>query len=210
MGARQGYSIINGIVITILCLIGGMTLVLKVVPLEAMLGILLWIGVIMTSQAFQEIPKPHALAVAVGLIPALGAWAFLLIEASLRVAGSNLLDSVAGLKNEGIYLHGVISLNQGFLVSSMVLAAIMVFIIDRKFLLAAAWTASASILSFVGLIHAYELTETGVRNKFGVSAAPEFGIMYAFTALILLGIGLWRRKIERNGSGSGGVLSIDG
>ena len=57
MGARTGYSVLNGGVITLLCLIGAMPLVLRVVPLEAALGILLWIGLIITAQAFQEVPK---------------------------------------------------------------------------------------------------------------------------------------------------------
>ena len=73
MGARVGYSALNGILISGLCMIGGVTLVLKFVPLEATLGILLWIGIIITAQAFQETPKQHALAVAVGFVPPLAA-----------------------------------------------------------------------------------------------------------------------------------------
>ena len=46
MGARAAYSTINGIVIVLLCCTGGILLVLQVVPLEATLGILLWIGII--------------------------------------------------------------------------------------------------------------------------------------------------------------------
>ncbi|MBI3986621.1 MAG: NCS2 family permease, partial [Lentisphaerae bacterium] len=66
MGARWGYSVLNGAIITLLCLTGGLALVQKVVPLECTLGILLWVAIIITAQAFQEIPKAHALAVAVG------------------------------------------------------------------------------------------------------------------------------------------------
>ena len=69
MGARHGYSILNGVIVTILVFIGGITLVLEVIPLEALLGILLWLGLIMTSQAFQASPSRHALAVSIGLIP---------------------------------------------------------------------------------------------------------------------------------------------
>lgn len=90
MGARAGYSIINGVAITLLCLVGGVTLVLKVVPLEAVIGILLWVGLTITAQSFQETPKKHALAVAVGLIPSLAAWALLLIETTLQKAGTSL------------------------------------------------------------------------------------------------------------------------
>jgi AGZA family xanthine/uracil permease-like MFS transporter len=49
------------------------------VPLEATPRILLWIGVIMTAQAFEAVPRRHSLAVAFGLVPALAAWADLLI-----------------------------------------------------------------------------------------------------------------------------------
>ncbi len=93
MGARAGYSILNGAVVTLLCLLGGITLVLKVVPLEATIGILLWIGIIITAQVFQEVPKSHALAVAFGLVPSLAAWALQLIETSLRKAGRSLFEA---------------------------------------------------------------------------------------------------------------------
>ncbi len=85
MGARTGYSVLNGTMIALLCLVGGVTLVLKIIPLEATLGILLWIGIVITAQAFQEVPKNHALAVAFGLIPSLAAWAAAL--SALAMAG---------------------------------------------------------------------------------------------------------------------------
>src|SRR3990170_1663403 len=74
LGARTGYSIINGIFILAICLTGTMDAVLKIIPIEAGIGILLWIGIIIAAQAFQETPKHHALAVAMGLFPAFAAW----------------------------------------------------------------------------------------------------------------------------------------
>jgi AGZA family xanthine/uracil permease-like MFS transporter len=185
MGARAGYSVLNGVVVTLLCLLGGITLVLKVVPLEAALGILLWIGIIITAQAFQEVPKSHALAVAFGLIPSLAAWALLLVETSVRAAGKTLFE-VAPAFGTDLYIHGMIALNQGFLLSAMILAAILVFVIEQEFLRAAGWTAVAAVLSLVGLIHAYELTPVGVQNKFGLAAAPAFAVMYGLTAVLLV------------------------
>jgi AGZA family xanthine/uracil permease-like MFS transporter len=185
MGARAGYSVLNGAVVTTLCLLGGITLVLKIVPLEATLGILLWIGIIITAQAFQEVPKNHALAVAFGLVPSLAAWSLQLIEMSLRKAGKTLFE-VAPVFGNDLYIQGVIALNQGFLLSSTVLAAMLVFVIEREFLKAAGWAAAAAVLSMVGLIHAFELTPSGVHNKFGIVAAPEFAIMYGLSATLLL------------------------
>jgi AGZA family xanthine/uracil permease-like MFS transporter len=185
MGARAGYSILNGAVVTLLCLLGGITLVLRVVPLEATLGILLWIGIIITAQAFQEVPKSHALAVAFGLVPSLAAWALQLVETSLRKAGKSLFEVAPAFGND-LYIHGMIALNQGFLLSSMVLAAILVFVIEREFLKAAGWTATAAVLSMIGLIHAYDLTPLGIQNKFGVLAAPAFATMYGLAAVLLV------------------------
>jgi len=185
MGARVGYSVLNGVVVVLLCLVGGMTLILQVVPLEATLGILLWIGIIMTAQAFQEVPKAHALAVAFGLIPALATWALQLIDTSLSKAGTSLFE-IAPKFDTDLYIHGVIALSQGFLLSAMVLAAMLVFIIERQFLRAAAWTMVAAVLSFFGLIHAYELTQAGVQNSFGFAAAPDFALMYGLSAALLV------------------------
>ena len=190
MGARVGYSILNGVVITLICLVGGVTLVLNWVPIEATLGILLWIGIIITAQAFQEVPKKHALAVALGLIPALAAWALLLVETSLRVAGTSLY-AVAGKFGSDLYIHGVFSLSQGFMLSSMTLAATLVFIIERQFFRAAITCFVAAALSASGLIHAWTLTPLGLQNKFGLLASPSFAVGYAATGLLLVGLHHW-------------------
>lgn len=190
MGARGGYSILNGLVITLLCLFGGLTLILKVVPIECTLGILLWIAIIITAQSFQEIPKSHALAVALGLIPSFAAWVLLQIETTLRVTGVSLF-TMWDKFGPDLYIKGVVALSQGFIITAMVLSAAVVFMIDRNFLKAAYWMFAGSALSAVGLIHAYTLTPAGIANKFGWLAAPDFAAMYALTGLILVGLHFW-------------------
>jgi adenine/guanine/hypoxanthine permease len=200
MGARWGYSLLNGVVITLLCLIGGVTLVLKVVPMEAMIGILLWIGLIITAQAFEAVPKKHMVAVALGLIPALAAWGLLLIETTLRKSGASLYE-VAPKFGGDLYIYGIIALSQGFMLTCMILAAMLVFVIERHFLAAALWAGTAALLSFFGLIHAYELTPTGVQNRIGVNAAGAYALAYLGTAAILLGLHYYHRgrEVERTG-----------
>jgi adenine/guanine/hypoxanthine permease len=195
MGARAGYSIINGVAVTILCLVGGVTLVLKVVPIEATLGILLWIGLIITAQAFQETPKKHALAVAVGIVPSLAAWVLVLVEMALRKAGTNLFDAAPKF-GEDLYIYGVIALSQGFILSAMILAAILAHVIDRAFYKAGLWAGAAAVLSATGLLHAYSLTPQGVQNKFGWMAAPQFAIGYALTAGLLMALHVWRIRTQ--------------
>ena len=193
MGARIGYSVLNGAVITLLCLFGGVTLVLKVVPLEVTLGILLWIGVVMSAQAFQEVPKRHALAVATGLIPALAAWTLMVVETSLQKAGTSLF-AVAPKFGNSLFIDGVISLNQGFLITSMILASIVVFLIERELFKAALWALAAALLASLGLIHAYRLTEAGVQNAFGWMQAPSFVLGYLLSAACFAALALWEKK----------------
>jgi AGZA family xanthine/uracil permease-like MFS transporter len=188
MGARWGYSVLNGTVITLLCLTGGLALVQKVVPLESTLGILLWIAIIITAQAFQEIPKQHALAVAVGFIPSFASWALLLVETSLRVAGTSLF-AVASKFGTELYIFGAIALSQGFLLTSMILSAVVVFMVEKQLHKAAFWCLAASALSFFGVIHAFNLTEAGIQNKFGLGAAPHFAAAYLMAAVVLWGLG---------------------
>ena len=187
MGARSGYSVLNGVVITALCLVGGVTLVLQVIPMEAALGILLWIGLVMTAQAFQETPKAHALAVALGLIPSLAAWALVLVETTARKAGSSLFE-VAPQFGADLYVYGLIAMSQGFILTAMILAAMLALIIDREFLQAGLWSLAGMLLSATGLIHAFELTVRGVENRFGWCAAPQFVIGYGLTACVLIAL----------------------
>ncbi|HVZ79908.1 MAG TPA: NCS2 family permease [bacterium] len=183
LGARHGYSILNGFFITLLCLTGGVSFFLMLIPKECILGILLWVAIIITAQAFMEIPKEHSLAVAFGLIPTLAAYFIYLIESTLRSAGSPLTVAMADkLTADNLYVRGIIILSQGSLLTSMIFAAVMVFLIEKKFLKAAQWVLAASVFSFIGLIHAYRLTDSGVQDGFGITWSPRFGLLYLILA----------------------------
>lgn len=189
LGARWSYSWLNGAVICAVALFGVVGQVLRFIPLEVTLGILLWIGLVITAQAFQSSPQPHALAVAAGLIPALAAWLLVQIETTLRVAGTDLGTTVDRFA-PNLHVRGVIALSQGFLITSILYAAIMAFVIDRQFKRAAGWLAAAAVCSSVGLIHAYKLTPDGVENAFAwFTAVPGFTLVYLAAATLLLLLG---------------------
>jgi len=184
MGAGHGYSVLNALVIALLCFTGLHAAVFHWVPIEATLGILVWIGLIITAQAYQETPIRHALAVSIGLLPSLAAWALLLVEAALRAAGTGLYAAAERFGGD-LHIHGLIALSQGFVFSASLLAAILAHVIDRHFDSAAAWCLAAAVLAYFGVIHAYRLTETGVQNHFGLNAAPAFAGVYAIAAGLL-------------------------
>jgi AGZA family xanthine/uracil permease-like MFS transporter len=111
----------------------------------------------------------------------------LLVEISLRAAGSTLF-AAAPKFGADLFVHGVIALSQGFIITSMLLSAIVAFSIDHSFLKAALWAFAGAILSAIGIIHAYALTPQGVQNKFGVLEAPGFVVGYGLTGIALLAL----------------------
>lgn len=186
MGARWSYSWLNGTVICAITLLGAVGQVLQFVPLEVTLGILLWIGLVITAQAFQSSPPQHALAVGLGLVPALAAWLLVQIETTLRVAGSSLMDT-ADKFGSNLYIHGIIALSQGFILTSIIYAAVLALVIDHKFKQAAVWMLVAAFLSAIGFIHAYQITPNGVENHFAwFTSAPNFAVVYAVAAAVLM------------------------
>src|SRR3989337_2245840 len=187
LGARTGYSIINGMFILAICLTGTMDAVLKIIPIEAGIGILLWIGIIIAAQAFQETPKHHALAVAMGLFPAFAPWGLNMVESGLRAGGTNLFTAVGRGSFQGVMpINGAISLSQGFIFTSMILSAMSVFVIEREYWKASLWALTASVLSYFGIIHAYSLTNLGLVYNFKAGAATEFAVCYAIVSVFLL------------------------
>ncbi|HXG50381.1 MAG TPA: NCS2 family permease [candidate division Zixibacteria bacterium] len=192
LGARSGYSSLNGLFIASLCLTGTIQAALALIPLEAGIGILLYIGIIIVAQSFQEIPREHAPAVALGIVPALAAWGLLMVETGLRAAGKSLYTVGLAPFGQSPAMHGMVSLQQGFIFTSMIVAAIGVALIERRFKTAGAWSLAAAAFSALGIIHAYELTPGGVVNRFGLLAAPEFAGGYAMLAALFFAVELLR------------------
>ena len=188
MGARIGYSALNGLAIGLIAFAGAVGGVLHLVPLEVTLGILVWIGLVITAQAFQETPRSHAVAVAIGLIPSLAAWGCLLIETALRAVGSSM-EAAAPRFGSELYIHGLLALSQGFMITSMALAAIVAFSIDRRFSAAAVVCFLCAGFSLFGLIHAYSLSPSGILPRLGWMASPGFAAAYAGVGVALLLLG---------------------
>jgi len=195
LGARSGYSALNGLFIGFLCLTGTIQGVLAFIPLEAGIGILLYIGIIIMAQSFQETPKEHAPAVALGIVPALAAWGLLMVETGARAAGKSLFHVGFAAFAQSLPIQGMIALERGFIFTSMILAAIGVALIERQFVKAGIWALVAAFFSAIGIIHAYELTPGGVTSRFGWFAAPEFIWAYVLLAFLFFLVAALARKV---------------
>ncbi|MCG3199667.1 MAG: hypothetical protein GHCLOJNM_04191 [bacterium] len=201
MGARAGYSIYNAVFISLICFLGAMPLVLALVPIEAGVAVVLWIGIIITAQAFQSTPREHAPAVAIGLFPAVAAWGYLVIGNTLNVAGKTLGEMIPAFEAGGMHVLGLIALNQGFILSCMIWAAAAVALIERTFFAAAIWMLTAAVLSAVGLIHSHRMLNGFVANHFGLWTAPQFTVAYLLVAVLFTCFGAWLNKHPQESDG---------
>ena len=198
MGARWSYSLIAGVIVTALTLSGSILLILNVIPLELMLGILLWIGVVITAQAFADVPKHHYPGVVVGLIPCFAAWALLLIESTLRVTATPIKAAILPLQANDIFLSGILSLQQGFILTAMIFSAIVITTIEQKPRQALTWCLTAGLLAWLGVIHSYSLTDLGIQASYGWGAAPEEALAYCLLGGILYGLISYTVYSQRN------------
>lgn len=199
-GAQSGYSVLNGLVTLALCTTGILPIVLRFVPLEVAAPVILWFGLITVGQAVTEVPPNQAIAVVMGLIPALSQWATSVAETVARKAGSSLME-IAPRMGGDLALGGLIALGQGSLMTSMLWAAALAFMVQRRFVAAAAWLAAAAGLSAVGVIHAYKLSPNGVESVIGWWVAPQFTLAYAGGSVFLLACA-WYSRRKGNSYGS--------
>src|SRR6185436_8150059 len=115
MGGRIGYSAATGIMVILLCWFGTISVMLALVPAVAILPILLYIAMLIGSQAFQETPRSHAPAIILSLVPHMAHWAVTLINGALAAAGTVVpalsaaqMSELAGkMKDEGVLYHGL-------------------------------------------------------------------------------------------------------
>jgi adenine/guanine/hypoxanthine permease len=188
LGARAGYSVLNGAFVSAICVTGTLAWIAWAIPIDAGMAIVLWIGMMIVAQAFQATPREHAPAVVVGLLPGIGAWGALMAKSGLHAAG---LGGTAGpfsaalvgefLKSD-TWIQGAFALEQGFLFTAMLLSAAVVGVIERRWVVAAGWCVCAALLSATGLMHSYQWTPADTTLKL----APAWPFVIGYGAMAVL------------------------
>lgn len=191
LGARAGYSTLNAVFFAAVGLTGTLAYIAWAVPIDAGMAIVLWIGLVITAQAFSATPREHAPAVVVGLLPGVAAWGALMVKNGLRTAGYGApggpvfsAELIPKFLASDTWIHGVFALEQGFIFTAMILSAMTVAILGRRFRTAAVWSLAAAALAALGLIHSY--TFTPADTVVSLTPAWPWAAGYAVMALIFL------------------------
>ena len=186
MGARAGYSVLNAAFFTLILWSGTLAYIAWAIPVDAGMAIVLWIGIVITAQAFQATPREHAPAVVIGLLPGVAAWGAMMAKNGLRAAGYGvpggpefsdaLIDAFLA---SDTWIHGAFALEQGFILTAMLMAGATVAIIERQFNRAALWCAFAAAFSALGLMHSYQWTSSDTA----LSLTPAWPWVAGYTVM---------------------------
>ncbi len=170
LGARAGYSILNGVFFTAFFLLGLGNLLAAIIPIEAGAAIVMYIGIIITAQAFQATPREHAPAVAIALFPALAAFLIVALGTYFDAnGGQTLTDLLLHPSPTTQYLPGLLTLtgaNSAWIIVTLILTAIGAALIDRKYKAAAIWCGAATVVTALGFMHAYRIEGNTIREYF--------------------------------------------
>ena len=193
MGGRIGYSAATGVMVILLCWFGTISVISALVSSIAILPILLYIGMLIGSQAFQETPKRHAPAIILAIMPSIANWGLNMIDNALAAAGiSSVSDQLAGnMVNQGIYYRGLQILGGGSTLGGLILGATTVCIIDRHLIKAAGFTLAGAILTFFGLMHG---------SQVGIAQSPWVSTSYLVVSLLLVACSKFAGPVQYIGS----------
>jgi AGZA family xanthine/uracil permease-like MFS transporter len=184
MGGRIGYLAATGLLVIFLSWFGIISLMVALIPVVAISPILLYIGMLIGAQAFQETPKSHAPAIVLALTPHLAAWGKLQVDNALGAAGTNAAAvGLDKLSQMGVLYEGLAVLGGGAILGGLVLGAIAVFIIEQKFEKASAFAAAGAALTFFGFMHG---------ESIGIAESPMVAVSYLTVAAILFGCAKFR------------------
>jgi AGZA family xanthine/uracil permease-like MFS transporter len=203
IGSRAGYSVLTAIAIGILCFTGLINVVTYLIPIEAGMAILIWIGLMMCSQAFDAIPRQHMPAVAIGLLPGIAAYAAVISKHTLRASGQGtpeapFPETLVGdfITNANFYAEGMYALEAGYIYTSLILAAATVCIIDRRFKHAAGWFTAGGVLAATGMSHSF--LNTGFDIIATITPAWKWTLGYLAMAFVCLLVPFISKQTEES------------
>ena len=90
------------------------------------------------------------------------------------------------LANGDVWAAGAFALEQGQIITAMLLAALLVFAIEGRFLDAATCSGLAAVLAWFGVIHAWQFSTADTVVNLGWGTGQPWAIAYALITVLVL------------------------
>jgi len=190
MGARNGYTLLTGLFVGIGGMLGIIAGLVQWLPLAVLAPIIVYVGLDITTQAFHETPRRHAMAVALALLPAIAYLLNIKLGNPAWIAPAQFAGLFAASDAHGFSdLATITTLGNGFIITAMLWAAVLVAMIEARTRAAAGILLLAAALSLFGFIHSVD-PGGGIYLPWDVQELPrailwQFSGAYAALALLL-------------------------
>ena len=192
MGGRAAYALATALFIGGAGVIGYFGYIFQSIPEEAVLPILLFIGIEITAQSYLATPRRHYAALAIACFPALAKLVTILLK-----------QLVATPANEELFLI-INVLAGGFILTSLIWASVTARIIDRRYNSAGIFFLAGAVLTMFGLMHSplkddqmflpHHLFVSEVMSFKQSSIAVQFICTYLLAAGLMFGLGFLYRN----------------
>ncbi len=196
LGARAGFSLVNAGAYLLICFTGLTGVLMSLIPTEAVMVLLIFVGFSVTSATFRDIHHKYTNVILLSLVPILFQYIQTLISSAVQAAGTTVAEiEVSKFAEFSVPIQGIQYLGNGAFLSSLLIAGLLACVVDKKYFASAIFGVVLAFSSFIGMIHAESVA----------LFPPEgvlFGVIYLIIAafLALKGLSFRERNADTNQS----------
>ena len=200
MGARSGYTLLTGLFVGIGGMLGLVAGLVQWLPLAVLAPIIVYVGIGITVQAFRATPERHAPAVVLAFLPSLAYLLAIKLGNPAWIAPERFAALYAETGPHGLpELAALVTLGNGFIITAMLWATMLVAMIDGRHRAAAGVLVLCAGLTLFGVIHSVD-PRGGVYLPWSLDGlraviAWQFAGAYAALALLLAVLSLQRTRL---------------
>lgn len=157
MGARSGYTLLTGLFIGLGGMLGIVSGLVQWLPLAVLAPIIVYVALDITTQAFQATPGRHATAMVFGFLPSVAYMLAIKTGNPGWIAPEHHAQLMSALDGHGLpELAVIVTLGNGFIMTSMIWTSAVVAMVDGQLRRACAFLLAGAGLSLFGIIHSVD------------------------------------------------------
>jgi len=194
MNARAGYTLLTGLFIGLGGMLGYVSFFVELIPVAVLAPILIFLGMLITSQPFQCAPHRYAPAVVLAMLPGLARLMTIYFGNPDYIAADHLVKLMHTAPDGGglPFMMVCFALGNGFILTGMLWGGFLAELIDHKFNRSLFYLLLLAALSFLGVIHSpmtsgemvFPWKLTGMEQQVPI----QFTIGYLITAAIIFAL----------------------
>lgn len=197
MDARAGFLVINIIVVGVGGIFGIVNLIVSIIPEAAVAPVLLYVAFEISMQGFVQCDKKYVAPILFAFFPNIAHLVQIKISSGDLIAIDKLQQKLFTIFPRISDYLIITILGNGFIVTGILWAAYLCFLIDCKWILAFICALILSILSYFGVIHSLFLTSSMFlpsQLPLSVRAIPmQLSVGYLCLGVLALSIGIFKK-----------------